>query len=149
MTSDDAVMQIMRRHEGTWRGRYRHIDIDGVMLDEHETSVECVFPESGPYAYVQRNRFSWADGREEAMEFGGVLRDGMLHWDTEIFSGYAWVTHEDAILLKLDRKDEPGVSFKEIILLEDGADHRCRTWHWFRDGAPFQRTLCDEYRVRA
>ena len=128
-------------------GRYRHIDTDGVLLDEHETRVECVFPETGPYAYVQRNRFEWPDGRTREVEFGGVLEGDRIFWDTDTFAGYGWTTRDGVILLTLDRKDLPDASFTEIIVLGPGGDDRARTWHWFRDGALFQRTLCDERRL--
>ena len=145
--TDASVMQVLRRHEGTWEGTYRHYAIDGSLLDEHQSRVECIFPVSGSPTYVQRNRFEWRDGRVETVEFAGEYRDGRLWWDTERFSGSAWTTGDDIVLLKLDRRDEPGSSYTEIILLEDGADQRFRTWHWFAGGVPVRRTLCDEHRV--
>jgi hypothetical protein len=50
-------------------------------------------------------------------------------------------------MLKLDRKDEPGVSFIEMISLSSDRRTRARTWQWFRNGDPFRRTLCDEWRT--
>ena len=104
-------------------------------------------PDDGPFAYVQRNLFTWNDGREYRVEFGGELRDGRIWWDTERFSGYGWATRDDVVLLTLDRKDEPGSSFTEVIVLSPDGEHRARTWHWFRDGRLLKRTLCDEHRV--
>jgi hypothetical protein len=31
--------------------------------------------------------------------------------------------------------------------MSDDGRTRARTWQWFRDGTPYQRTLCDEWRV--
>lgn len=51
-------------------------------------------------------------------------------------------------MLKLDRKDIPGAYFLEVIILSENNIDRARTWHWFKDGQLFQRTLCDERRVQ-
>ena len=105
-----------------------------------------MFPESGDYHYVQRNRFESADGETREVEFGGVLDGNLIRWDTETFSGYGWTTLDDVILLTLDRKDLPDTKFTEIIVLGDDSITRARTWHWFREGMLFRRTLCDERR---
>ena len=149
MNHRDAIARVMPallKHEGSWEGTYRVIDRNGRTIDSHASRVECEFPQTGPYAYVQRNRFTWPDGREFRAEFGGELRDGRLWWDTDRFSGYAWTTRDDVVLLTLDRKDRPGERFTEIIVLAPDGSHRARTWHWIRDGVLYQRTLCDERR---
>lgn len=134
----------MLAHEGRWEGVYTHIDTAGRVLERHQSSVTCVFPETGPYAYVQYNRFTWDDGRVVETQLPGVLREGKLWWDTDTFSGCAWQTDDDLILLNLKRKDDPGAHFVEIIALGASGVDRARTWHWFKDGALFKRTLCDE-----
>jgi hypothetical protein len=134
-------------HAGAWEGVYRHVDRDFSLVDQHRMTTFCEFPSDGPYAYVQHNHLRWDDGREVKRVFGGVYRDGRLWWDTDRFSGYGWETHEGVLMLKLDRKDEPGVHFIEMISLAGDGRTRARTWQWFRDGAPFRRTLCDEWRV--
>ena len=97
--------------------------------------------------YVQKNRFTWKDGRVFEAEFGGELRGDRIFWDTDRFEGYGWATLDDVVMLTLDRKDRPGESFTEIIVLAPDRSHRARTWHWFKKGALYQRTLCDERRV--
>ncbi len=141
------AMPALLRHEGTWRGVYRHFGPDGRLEDAHETEVACRFPEDGPHAYVQHNRFKWADGRVRTSVLPGRLEGDRLWWDVETFHGYAWQTRDDVILLNLTRKDEPGAHFIETIILGATGTHRARTWHWFRDGRLFRRTLCDESRV--
>ena len=42
------------------------VDLDGRVIDEHESRVECVFPDSGEFHYLQKNRFRRADGRDVA-----------------------------------------------------------------------------------
>lgn len=142
----EAALPALLLHEGVWRGRYRTIDLDGQIVDEHESSVECVFPDAGPHHYVQRNRFTWEDGRLHEVEFGGVLRDSRIYWDTDTFSGYGWTTLDDVVMLTLQRKDVEDASFTEVIVIGKDRRSRARTWHWFRRGELYQRTLCDEWR---
>lgn len=147
MTPFAEAMPNMLRHAGEWDGIYRHFGRDGALIDEHRTRTLCEFPTSGPYAYIQSNWLSWADGRTLERRFGGVFRDGMLHWDTDRFTGYGWETHSGSVMLRLDRKDEPGVHFVEMIHLADDGQTRARTWQWFEEGVPTRRTLCDEWRI--
>ena len=82
-----AAAPAMLAHEGVWCGRYRTISLDGEIVDEHASRVECLFPDDGPFHYVQRNTFSWDDGRVHKVEFGGVLRNERVYWDTDTFAG--------------------------------------------------------------
>ncbi|WP_299322188.1 hypothetical protein [Parasphingopyxis sp.] len=143
----DDLMPAMVRHEGVWEGTYRHIDADGTLLDRHAARIVCEFPGSGEAAYIQHNLFRWDDGREHRARLPGVYRDDKLWWDMPTFHGYAWETEDDVLMLNLTRRDEPGAHFVEIIILGDGGDRRSRTWHWFKDGALYKRTLCEEQRV--
>jgi len=130
------VMPSILRHEGVWVGDYKLVDVNGDVIDQHKSRVECVFPESGDEVYVQKNHFTWQDGREYSVSFSGVLEGERIFWDTPTFSGYGWAASPTIFLLELDRKDVPGASFSEIIVLgADGRD-RARTW---------QRTLCTEH----
>ncbi|WP_371398132.1 hypothetical protein [Fretibacter rubidus] len=142
-----AHMPAMRAHAGTWEGVYTHINRDAEILDKHAVNVRCEFPSSGDYVYVQHNHFTWDDGREYRATLPGTYRDGRLWWDLETFSGSAWETKDGLILLNLDRKDDPGANFFEIIAMGSTGQQRSRTWHWFKDGALFKRTLCDEWKV--
>jgi hypothetical protein len=141
------AMPTMRRHAGMWEGVYRHVSRDFVLIDEHHMRTQCDFPESGPYAYVQSNWLSWRDGRREERSFGGVFRDGLLHWDTDRFSGTGWETRGGVVMLRLDRKDVADAHFTEMIELSADGQSRARTWQWFEGGLPVRRTLCDEWRV--
>ncbi len=134
-------------HEGVWTGTYRHVDLDGQTLDFHKSRVECIFPDAGDVVYIQKNRFEWEDGRVYEVEFPGVLVDDKIYWDTETFSGYGWQSGENVFLLELDRKDLPGARFHEAIVIGPDRKTRARTWHWFKDGVCFKRTLCDETKL--
>lgn len=147
MTDFATAMPTMLHHVGEWEGVYTHIDRDGTLLDRHHTWTRCDFPTTGEFAYVQSNRLTWDDGREVERSFGGVYGDGLLQWDTERFVGTGWETREGVLMLRLDRKDEPGVHFIETISLSDDGATRARTWQWFEQGRPTRRTLCDEHRV--
>lgn len=140
-------MPAMLLHEGIWEGTVRFVNVDGDETDRYQSRVECVFPDDGPYAYVQRNHNVWDDGRVVEIEFGGVLEGDRMIWNTERFKGYGWQTEDDILMLTLERIDVPDTSFTELILLGSDRDHRARTWHWFQNGRLFQRTLCDEHRV--
>jgi len=145
-----ATMPIMRKHEGVWEGKYTHLALDGTVLDQHASCVECKFPTTGPYAYIQFNHFSWPGTKEDYyVELPAILKNGKLWWNTDQFRGSAWATENDLIMLNLERKDEPGANFFEIIVLGDTGMHRARTWHWFKNGQLYKRTLCDEKRKKA
>lgn len=142
-----AAMPAMLRHEGFWDGWYRHFDAGGALIDEHRTWTHCEFPDTGAFAYIQHNKLSWADGRSAEYRFGGAFRDGLLHWDTERFSGYGWQTHEDVLMLRLERRDAPDAFYIEMITIAPDGQSRARTWQWFQGGKPWKRTLCDEWRI--
>ncbi len=141
------ILPAMLRHEGTWEGIYTTVDTSGAVTDSHRSRVICEFPDDGPFVYVQKNRFDWENGQSFETEFGGVLEGDRIRWDNDRFTGYGWVTRDDLVLLTLDRNDRPGEHFTEIIVLSPDGRSRGRTWHWFRDGELYQRTLCDERRV--
>ncbi len=145
MTIREALPSLYA-HEGEWEGVYTHLARDGALLDRHRTWTLCEFPRAGPHAYVQHNRMTWEDGRTVERRFGGVFRDGLIWWDTDRFHGFGWETREGVLMLRLDRKDEPGVHFIETIQLAADGRTRARTWQWFEQGAPTRRTLCDEWR---
>ena len=140
------AMPEMLRHEGEWEGMYRHVDRDFTLVDEHRMWTRCEFPRGGPYAYIQHNKLSWADGRTEERSFPGVYRNGLLWWDTDRFSGFGWEAH-GVVMLHLDRKDVAHAHFTEMIELSADGNSRARTWQWFQDGVPIRRTLCDEWRI--
>ncbi|CAM3816465.1 DUF3598 domain-containing protein [Litorimonas haliclonae] len=140
-------MPAMMKHEGVWEGVYTHLDPNAKILDKHKVRIGCEFPDSGEFVYIQHNHFIWDDGREYKVDLPGIYRDGRLWWDTETFHGSAWQTKDNLILLNLNRKDDPGAHFFELIALGDTGEHRARTWHWFKDGKLYKRTLCDEWRV--
>ena len=144
-----TVMPAMILHEGWWNGWYRHFDNDGALLDAHRVRTHCELPDAGEWHYVQHSWLTWDDGRTAHHEFGGRLAGERLLWDTDRFSGYGWQTHEDTLMLRLDRLDVPGAYYIEMISIAPDQQSRARTWQWFHDGRPWKRTLCDEERIAA
>lgn len=143
----EAAMPAMLLHEGWWDGWYRHLDMDGALLDAHKVKTWCEFPDEGEWHYNQHNWLSWEDGREAVHEFGGKLDGQRLVWETDRFSGYGWQSHEDTLMLKLDRVDEPGAYYIEMITIAPDGQTRARTWQWFKNGKPWKTTLCNEWRI--
>lgn len=136
-----------RAHEGVWEGVYTHLNANAEIEDRHEARVICEFPAGSDVFYRQHIRFTWADGRRHEDVFEGYVRGAVIQYDTPRFYGKSWETEDGLVLLNLHRKDEPGASFFELIAMGDTGKHRARTWHWFRDGRLFRRTLCDESRI--
>jgi len=144
-----AVMPAMFTHEGWWDGWYRDVDTEGKLLDERRVKTHCEFPAEGEWHYVQHNWLSWAHGREANYEFGGKLDGDLIRWETTRFSGYGWQTHEDTIMLRLDRLDVPDTYYIESINATADGQSRARTWQWFNSEGPWMRTLCDEWKIKA
>ena len=139
-------MPLLARHEGEWKGTYIHIDAEGHILDQHASHLSCEFPQDGPYPYFQTNRYTWADGRSEEIKFPATYHDGKLWFDTERIKGYAWEVDDKTILLTWVYTTEPENYLYEMIQLSPCGNHRARTWHWFKDGQLFKRTLIKEER---
>jgi hypothetical protein len=140
-------MPSLTRHDGVWTGVYHVVDIDGRTIDRHHSKIEVRFPASGPFHYTQKNQFWWDDGRTSEGEYPGICRDGVLFWDNELISGKAWSVDPFSTVLTWRRHDTPDAYLYELIVINDTNDKRSRTWHWFRNGEVFQRTLIDEHRI--
>lgn len=140
-------MPLLARHEGTFRGTYTFVDAAGNVTDRHECELAHAFPESGEPAYFQTNHYRWPDGREEHIEFPASYADGKIHFDTDRIKGFAWEVDDQTIILHWRYKSDPQTYLYEMIQLDASGTHRTRTWHWFKDGVCFQRTLIAEERV--
>jgi hypothetical protein len=143
------IMAICRPHKGLWRGRYRHFDPGGQLVDEHDSEIINQFPDSGDFAYVQTSRFLWADGATETHVFPGRLAGNLLLWETERLTGTAFTSAHapHALFLRFARVDLPGIEILEMIEADFVAGIRMRSWQWRKHGEPFRRTLVDERRI--
>ena len=97
--------------------------------------------------YRQTINLTHPDGSQTEAGFDGYDRGDHLWFDTPTFIGKSWETADGVVLLNLKRKDEPGAHFVEAIIMAEGGRHRARTWHWFKDGQLYRRTLCDETKI--
>jgi hypothetical protein len=146
-------MPLLASGEGVWEGWYRYYDaMTGELTDAHRSRLICRIPEDGkPSDYHQTNHYYWADGRVETREFPANYRDGRIWWDNDLINGWAAAMQPDdnhlSTCLNWVRKDEPGIYLYEMIQVDKAVQNRARTWHWFRDGKCYQRTLIDEVRV--
>ncbi len=147
MSNIREEMPVLVRHEGQWAGTYITVDVNGKILDQHQSLLTCVFPEGESYPYVQTNRYTWADGKVEEYQFPGAYRDKSLWFDTERIEGRAWEADEHIVILKFSYKEIPDAYVYEMIHLSACNNHRGRTWHWFKKGELYQRTLIKEERV--
>ena len=135
-----------RAHLGGWEGTYRHINLNAEEEELIQSHVVCEFPGTDVF-YRQAIKLTHADGSVTHAGFDGYDRGDHLWFDTPTFIGKSWETEDGVVLLNLQRKDEPGAHFVEVIIMGEGGKDRARTWHWFKDGQLYRRTLCDERRV--
>jgi hypothetical protein len=141
-------MPVLVRHEGDWVGTYTVVDLNGNILDRHESHLTCEFPIEGAFPYYQTNRYTWADGKKEEHKFPGIYRDKALWFDTERMDGKAWEVDDATIMLRFSYKGVPSMSLYEMIQISPCNNYRARTWHWFKDNKIEKRTLIQEERMR-
>ena len=141
-------MPVLARHEGDWVGSYIHVDAEGKIVDQHDSHLTCRFPADGAPPYHQTNRYMWADGRKLEYDFPGDYADGKLLFDTERIKGHAWEVDANNVVLTWHYKDDPANSLYELIYISPCGNHRARTWHWFKDGELYKRTMIKERRMK-
>jgi hypothetical protein len=141
-------MPVLARHEGDWIGTYLQVDLEGNILDRHQSHLTCQFPSDGDYSYYQINRYTWPDGRQEEHSFPGIYRDHFLWFDTERIAGKAWEVDDSTILLYFSYKGLLGSYLYEMIQISPCNQYRARIWQWFTDHKLDRRTLIQEERVR-
>ena len=134
-------------HEGVWEGKYRHVSADGRDEGSFQSRVTCEFPQKDGVIYLQTTELWTPEGAYSKASFEGMDRGDHLYYDAPTFHGRSWEVEGGHLMLNLIRKDEPGAYFVEVIIMGEGGRHRARTWHWFRDGQLYRRTLCEESKV--
>lgn len=141
-------LPVLARHEGKWTGTYLTVDNDGKILDQHRSEITCQFPEGQEHPYYQTNRYTWADGKVQEYQFPGMYCDKRLWFDTERIEGRAWEADEAIVILKFEYKGIPDAYIYEMIHISACNNHRGRTWHCFKAGEIYQRTLIKEERIQ-
>ncbi len=140
-------MPVLARHEGEWKGEYIHVATDNSLIDRHNSHLICTFPDAGHYPYVQKNIYTWDDGRREELDFPAKYEASRIWWDNDRIAGSAWEIDHRTVVLSWTRKDLPGSYLYEMIQINDSADKRARTWHWFVDDELIRRTCIKEARI--
>lgn len=148
-------MPLLARHEGEWKGEYIHVDADGAIVDRHAAHLICEITNQDPHPYMQTNIYDWADGKHEEIPFPASYdpaRPGKIWFDTDRIEGWAGYVPLDGynrtMMLNWTRKGEPGQYLYEMIQIDDTNTKRARTWHWFKDGELFKRTIIKEQRFK-
>ena len=136
---------------GTWAsgGAIVHLDPDGREIDRHASHLRMWEPQDGSCDVIQINTYTWPDGREEAIQFDGVLKGRDIHFDNDRISGYMNQWDDQTILLTWTYKDllKPGNYLYELIQLSKDPAGRSRTWHWMEDDRLVKRTVIRERKV--
>lgn len=140
-------MPLLSKHCGEWRGEYVHLDASGTVIDRHESHLRCWVPEDGSYDIIQVNTYTWADGREQVLEFGGKISDGICYFDNDRITGEMSQIDDQVIILTWTYKTDPGNYLYELIQLSKDGEHKCRTWHWMDSDRLAKRTIIHETKV--
>ena len=147
------TMPLVAAQAGVWDGEYVHFDAEHREVDRHRSRLVCrLFDgEDGEARLAQTNIYEWGDGTKEIRYFDGAFRGDRVWIDNvniECWSAEVALdeTHR-TILVGWVRAGEPDFRFYELITVAEGGDAKNRTWHWYRKGRLFQRTLINEVRV--
>ncbi|MBX7219287.1 MAG: DUF3598 family protein [Blastocatellia bacterium] len=137
------TMPVLAKHLGVWEGTYSYFDMDGNLLDRHKSRLEIGIDGN---AWVQRNIYTWDDGRQEIKEFPGQLEPGFLSYDNEKFWGIARESGDRTIILTFKYKDKPDWWLNEIITLVTDT-YRGRTWQYFQNDVFVKLCVIAEHKV--
>ena len=144
------TMPLMAAQNGVWDGEYVHLDADHKVIDRHRSRLLCRVYDGGPdeARLVQSNLYDWADGNSEVRYFEGRYRDGRLWISNELIDGWTGEIELDetrrSLMVAWVRTAEPDFRFYELITMSEDGLAKNRTWHWYRKGRLFQRTLINE-----
>lgn len=144
---------IVADQAGVWDGEYVHLDADHRIIDRHQSRLVCRLADGpdGAARLTQTNIYSWADGTREIRYFEGVFRGDRVWISNQLIDGWTGAVAMDptnrTIMVGWARTNEPGFRYYEMITVAEDGNAKNRTWHWYRNGRLFQRTLIDEVRV--
>ena len=149
MSAWEEVFPILAKHMGEWEGEYVHLDPDGREIDRQKSHLKMWEPEDKSYDVIQRNTYTWSDGRQEVYQFNGVLKGRDVHFDNERITGYMNQWDDQVIVLTWTYKSllKPGNYLYELIQLSRDGQQKVRTWHWMEDDRLIKRTVIRERKV--
>jgi hypothetical protein len=145
---------LIAEQEGIWDGEYVHLDAEHREIDRHAARLVCrIFDgdREERARLVQSNIYTWPDGTREVRFFEGHLRGDRFWMENERIDGWAAPVDLDetarTLMVSWVRSDDPGFRFYELITMSEDGERKNRTWHGYREGCLFRRTLIDERRV--
>lgn len=140
---------LLTKHLGEWEGEYVHLDPEGNEIDRHASHLKMWVPEDGSCDVKQINTYTWADGRQDAVEFPGILKGKSLTFSTDRIEGHMHQTDEQTILLTWTYNEllKPGNYLYELIQLSRDGQQKVRTWHWMEDDRLVRRTVIREHKI--
>jgi len=148
-----STMPLLAAQAGVWDGEYVHLDTDHNVIDRHRSRLVCrLFDgDDGKARLAQTNIYDWADGTREIRYFDGVFKGDRIWIDNVNIKGWSGSVALDetgrTIMVGWVRTGEPDFRFYELITVAEDGDAKNRTWHWYRKGRLFQRTLINEVRI--
>ena len=142
------AMPLLAKHEGTWRGTYRHVKPDLSLIDEHEFRILVELPTDGTCAYRQTSHYWWQNGKTEDRIFEAEFdpENSRLIWDNGRISGRLWELDDTTLYLTFVFTGVTKTTVCEMMQLSPCGNHRARTWHWFENHQLTQITLVRETR---
>ena len=138
---------------GVWDGEYVHVNAAHEIIDRHRSRLVCRLEDGrdGEAQLSQTNIYTWGDNQREIRYFVATLRGNQLRVSNELIDGWIGTVDHDAtnrmILVGWTRPSEPGFRYYEMITVAEDGNAKNRTWHWYREGRLFQRTIINEERV--
>lgn len=138
---------------GVWEGEYVHLDESHRIIDRHQSRLICRLTDGvdGAAKLSQTNIYTWADGTQEIRYFDGTFRDDRIWINNNLIDGWVGQVALDptgrTIMVHWVRAHEPDFRYYEIITVAQDGEAKNRTWHWYRHGRLFQRTVINENRI--
>ncbi|RYY27035.1 MAG: DUF3598 domain-containing protein [Sphingomonadales bacterium] len=144
---------IVADQAGVWEGEYVHLDADHNIIDRHKSRLVCRL-EDGPDGVAklsQTNIYTWADNTQEIRYFDGTFQGDRVWIKNDLIDGWTGAIEMDAtnrtIMVGWTRAHEPDFRYYEMITVAEDGNAKNRTWHWYRKGRLFQRTVINENRI--
>ena len=144
---------IVADQQGVWDGEYVHLDENNNEIDRHKSRLVCRLYDGadGEAKLAQTNIYTWADNQQEIRYFEGVFKKDRIWIENELITGWTSAIDLDptnrTIMVGWTRATEPDFRYYEIITVAEDGNAKNRTWHWYRKGRLFQRTLINEQRT--
>lgn len=144
---------IVAEQAGVWKGEYVHLDASHKIIDRHQSQLVCRLLDGpdGEAKLSQTNIYDWPDGTREIRYFDGVFKVDRVWISNDLIDGWTGAVAMDptnrTIMVGWTRPREPDFRYYEMITVAEDGNAKNRTWHWYRKGRLFQRTLINEVRI--